>query len=228
MRIETFFLETESAFRDPFLISKFNRWFCDKRPLHLGAFSRKAVEQCGIWKPDVLMATGIAPLDDSALVEIKKMGIKTINFLTDDPWARNHKTRWFFKAVLNYDHVFTPRKSNIEDLQNLKVKNVHYVPFGYDPELQDTGYWDPEKNPEKQYDVIFVGGADHNREPFIRAIIRERLKFLLYGQYWIDRFGISNEYAKGEGEVATITEATGNAKVAVCLVRRSNRDGHCM
>ena len=49
----------------------------------------------------------------------------------------------------------------------------------------------------------------------------------LYGGYW-DQYPETCNYSRGIGSPATIRGATRAAKVALCLVRRANRDGHVM
>ncbi len=76
-------------------------------------------------------------------------------------------------------------------------------------------------------DVIFAGGADRERLPYAKALIESGLTLALYGGSW-DRFTAERPYWRGHGSAATIRKALRTSKVALCLVRRANRDSHCM
>jgi len=76
-------------------------------------------------------------------------------------------------------------------------------------------------------DIIFVGGADGDRVPYIAALANDGFKLALYGGYW-DRYHETRQWARGIVPGSEITKATAQAKIALCLVRRANRDGHVM
>src|SRR5262245_4984047 len=46
----------------------------DRRPLHLSQFSSELVKSCTQTKPEILIATGMAPLTESALRALRQMG----------------------------------------------------------------------------------------------------------------------------------------------------------
>lgn len=220
--------DTRSAFNAAWPITKINWWLRGHRPSRLQQFGRNVVEVCRSFLPTLLLATGLAPLDVSALEDIGRLGIARLNYLTDDPWNPAHRTSWFFHALPLYDHVFSPRISNIEDLRELRCKQVSYLRFAYDPQIH---FPEPPSNDKQinQYysDVMFAGNADNNRVPYIGALIRAGFMIALYGSYW-NRFAITSPYAKGHADMYTVRKAIGGTKVALCLVRRANRDGHVM
>jgi spore maturation protein CgeB len=76
-------------------------------------------------------------------------------------------------------------------------------------------------------DVVFVGGADKDRIPYITALIEAGFKVALYGGYWT-RHSETRGLARGHADPQTMRLALGCAALALCLVRHSNRDGHCM
>jgi spore maturation protein CgeB len=58
-------------------------------------------------------------------------------------------------------------------------------------------------------------------------LIRAGFKVALYGGYW-DRRAETKPFHRGHADVTTLRKATADAKVALGLVRRANRDGHAM
>ena len=204
------------------------RWhLLDRTPLRLEAFSAELVQFCRRVKPDLLLATGPAPIHADALREIGCLGVCRANYLTDDPWNPAQRAGWFIKALPQYDHLFTTRRSIIPDLGRSSSAGITFVPFAYDPALF---YAEPLTGSERQEfasDLCFAGGADADRVPYISAASRTGLRVALYGSYW-ERYKETRALTRGQADVATLRKALCATRVALCLVRRANRDGHCM
>lgn len=219
--------DSQGAFETNGIVNKLNWSLRGHRPSHLRTFSGQLVDACREQRPQWIVATGIAPIDESALKAIKGMGTRRLNYLTDDPWNPSHRAPWFMEALRHYDWVFSTRKSNIEDLREHGCPQVAYLPFAYAPTLH---YCDPpDKLEERRYcaDVVFAGGADRDRLPLLTGLIRAGFKVALYGGYW-DRQAETRPFALGHADPATLRKAIGGAKVSLCLVRRANRDGSAM
>jgi len=209
-----------------------NRWLAAaywriarRRPLRIGRYERGLLDRCVETGVSLVICVGIAPVTSRVLVELRQARIPVLNYLTDDPWNRSHFAPWFFEALPHYECVFSPRRANLADLKRSGVRHVCYLPFAYNPELHLQSPAEREEPPDA--DVVFVGGADRDRVPFISALIQAGFRLSLYGGYW-DRYRETREYARGIVPPKAVKTATGNAKVALCLVRRANRDGHCM
>jgi spore maturation protein CgeB len=195
-----------------------------KRPVKLDVFSEDVVRHCSRFKPDVLITTGSAPLSAAAVTECRARGIRCVNFSTDDPFYAGMRMRWFLEALPHYDIVFTPRRSNIEDLRRHGVLRVEYLPFGYDPTL----FFKPETvNETDASDLFFAGTADEGRLPFVAAAVEAGFDVRLRGQYW-DRYKQTRKVALGHAEIPTLRAEIAACRVALCVVRHENRDGHSM
>jgi len=207
---------------------KANWYLRSRRPARLMEFSRLLAHDCRDFSATCVLSTGIAPIDETALQRIGRLGVRRINFLTDDPWNQAHYASWFMKALPLYDQVFSPRRANLEDLRRLGCRNVSYLPFAY---ASGVHFSDPPLTAEEHRrlaaDVIFAGGADRDRLPWIQALINAGFSLALYGRYW-DRQRYTKRYFRGIVGCQEIRRAVGAAKVALCLVRRANRDGHAM
>jgi spore maturation protein CgeB len=222
-------LEIAGAYTGPFLWRVINKYLRDKRPANQTGFEQKLLQACNESRPDVLLTTGLAPLSVPVLQQIGAMGIKRINYLTDDPWNPAHRANWFLAALPCYDLVCSPRRILAVELYALGCRRVRYVPFGFD----ETLFFAP--TPAElaaaaggpAADVVFAGGADYDRVPYMQALIEAGFDLALYGGYW-HRYAATRRIARGLADVATLRVAIARAKVSLCLVRRSNRDGNCM
>lgn len=197
----------------------------DKKPLNFNQFCASVVMRCTDECPRVLVTTGSAPLTAAALDRLRSQGVVCMNYSTDDPWSPTMRAKWYLHALPHYDVVFTPRRSNIEDMLQLGCREVRYLPFGYDEFLFDSslGRATAESPPE----VLFVGGADRDRIAFMNEFVGDGPIVSLVGGYWPKDRGL-RKYAlglKGPAELFALTKA---AAVNLILVRRANRDGHVM
>lgn len=226
--LQTHLLETRLATDGPAWLRRFNWWFRGKRPTWLHWFSHEVLKTCREWQPDQLIATGIAPITQSALRKITALGVRTVNYLTDDPWNPAHKAPWFLEALPFYHCVFSLRRSNLDDLYRLGCPSVSYLPFAYEPELHYPELPATEEEREQfSSDVAFVGTGDADRVQYIAALIEAKFKVGLYGSFW-ERFSETRNHTRGQADVRTLRKAIGGTKVALCLVRRANRDGNSM
>lgn len=228
LRLRVDLCDTKQAFVGPAWRTRFNWWLRGHRPSQLRAFSRRVVELCRERRPDWLLSTGLAPIDAEALESIGALGVRRLNFLTDDPWNPAHRAQWFSAALPHYDHVFTPRRANTGMLRSLGGPRVDYLPFAYAPAAHFPEL--PEDATEQgrfAADVVFAGGADRDRVTYVAALIGAGFRVDLYGGYW-DRFPETRPRALGFAGPRTLRKAIGGASIALCLVRRANRDGHVM
>ena len=222
------FCDTTQAFHGGTLRQKIDWWVRARRPTHLRKFSHRVVRICLGVRPKWLVCTGIAPVEGWALRKIGEIEIRRLNYLTDDPWNPAHRASWFMEALPLYDQVFSTKRSLLDELRQIGCPCVSYLPFAYAPEAHF-----PEQAPANPAvnglaaDVVFVGGADRDRVPYMAALIRAGFQLALYGGYW-KRYRKTAGAARGHADLRTARQAIRAAKVALCLVRRANRDGHCM
>lgn len=219
--------DTTAAYKAAWPLRQINWRLRGHRPARLAAFSRHVLDTCETFRPACMITTGLAPLNRDGLQAITQMGIPRLNYLTDDPWNPVHHAPWFLRTLPLYDHVFSPRKRNMDDLKRLGCR-VSYLPFAYDPEQHaPPAPLTPDEQVRFDCDVVFAGGADRDRMPYLAALIREGFNVALYGGYW-DKNPETRPYARGHADTAVLRKAITGARIALCMVRRANRDGHVM
>jgi spore maturation protein CgeB len=220
-------IDVQFAYEAPIWWQKINWHLLGKRPPNLRSFHQLVVEECIKFQPQYLIATGISPLQVKTLQKISELGIHSINFITDDPWNPAHYAKWFLDALPHYSTVFSPRRVIMDELKQIGCEDVRYLPFGYDPELFFPVSPTMEESASHASDVMFAGGGDRDRVPYIAALIDAGINVGLYGGYW-ERHSETKSHNRGLADIKTLRIAIHSAKIALCLVRRANRDGHVM
>jgi spore maturation protein CgeB len=202
-------------------------WRFDRRPLRLHGYGKSLLQRCVEFQPRLVLCVGNAPVTREVLLGMQKMGIQVFDYLTDDPWNPGQYSSWFLTALRHYDHIFSPRRANLDDLKQHGCPAVSYLPFAYSEEAHLVSFPGVENNDPSRPDIVFVGGADSDRVPFMTALIQANFNLQLYGGYW-ERYTQTRPHACGHVQPRDAQRVTANAKIALCLVRRANRDGHVM
>lgn len=215
-------LEPALAMVAPTIIRRANWWLRGRRPTWLGWFGDELLRRQAALRAETVIFTGITPPGRSAVQELGRRGVRTVSYLTDDPWNPDHRAPWFLETLPAYDVVFTTRRANLADLQRLGVRDARHLPFGWDPDL-----WFPESSDHRVVDVLFVGGAEPERVPFLLALRQASMSVQVYGSGW-ERHRDVRPLSGGQADVIAVRRATTSCRLALCLVRHRNRDGHVM
>jgi hypothetical protein len=210
------------AFQAPWLVSKLNWHLRGHRPTRLEQFGQRAVELCTSFQATHVVATGIAPLPAPAIRALRKAGMRIVNWLTDDPWNAAHRAPWFLDTIREYDAVFTPRSTIVDDLRGAGARRVEPMPFAY----CSVCHFAARKFHERAA-VSFVGGADADRLRYIKTLVQAGIGLELYGGYW-QRQRALRQSARGFVDMAGYRAVVAGTAVSLCLVREANRDAHVM
>src|SRR5262245_58887226 len=89
------------------------------RPVQLHRFSNVVEAAAKRVHPEVLISTGLTPVTAKSLKRLKALGVTCLNYSTDDPFNPGRRARWFLRTLPVYDHIFTTRRSNIDDLRRI-------------------------------------------------------------------------------------------------------------
>lgn len=200
------------------------------RPLAYGAFNRAVLENARYSNPQVVVVVKGSYLNPQVLSQVKALtGATLVNYATDDPFNHNASTKDVVDAIPLYDLYASPRRANIADLRQAGARQPVHAPFGYDPAVHfPESPAGPHEAKQWASDVVFVGGADRDRWPYLEAVARiPGTNLRLYGGYW-NRNSCLRPYACGFALGRNYRLALTSSKLALCLVRHANRDGHVM
>jgi len=227
MGLPATYLNNREAFQSSPWVRRMNWWLLGRRPSRLRQYSEKVLATCRQSPPNTLVATGLAPIRAAELRAIGQLGVKRVNYLTDDPWNPAHRSAWFLAAVKEYDCIYTTRRANLGDLQRHGCKRVEYLPFAYAPEEHFPEPPTPAEREKYACDLSFIGGADADRVPYLEMLLKAGLRVKVYGGYW-DKWPSTRACWGGFVLGAELRKAVAGSKICLCLVRQANRDGHVM
>ncbi len=199
------------------------------RPLNYLAFNRDIVRTAATFRPTLALIVKGAFVSPQTLKKLSALGVKLINYATDDPFNLINSNRDLLAGIPFYDLYACPRRAMMDDIQKAGCPNVAYVPFGYEPRIH---YPEAPVNPAEiarfTSDVVFIGNADADRKPVLLPLTQmTRLSIHLRGAFWRRdaRFApLARDFAYGREYRLALTAT----RIALCLVRRANRDGHVM
>jgi len=169
-------------------------------------------------KPDLILVTGVLPLDPEVCLRAKKQGAAIVNYLTDDPWNPIHKRQSFISNLPYYDHIFSTKGSLQKRLKQAGVPSTSWLPFAYDPHLHF-----PVRG-ELGADVVFIGTGAQERLPWLNSVGKiPGIQRRIHGNSWrgISTPGWDKQQAvTGEDYCKAIK----GAKVVLGLLRQANGD----
>ena len=201
-----------------------------RRPLTRWRYNQALMIAARRFRPDIVVAVKGAYIMPATLRRIKKAtGATLINYATDDPFNRANSTPDLVAGIPAYDIYACTKRAIMNDVKRAGGRTVVPTMFGYQPSVHfpETPAT-PAGIRRFTSDVVFAGGADRDRlrdlEPLLAA---GGLSLAFYGGYW-ERDPRFRPHARGFVSGREYRLALGGARIALCFVRRANRDGHVM
>jgi spore maturation protein CgeB len=146
--------------------------------------NRLFIEKVKEVKPAVVWVFKGMELRPSSLEQVKKMGIKLVNYNPDNPFIFTGKgsgNNYVTAAIGLYDLHFTYNLSIEQILQKEYGANTAFLPFGF--EISDTLYQTCAKQ-EELVKACFLGNPDKQRAAFIMALAAQGITLDVYGNHW--------------------------------------------
>ena len=190
----------------------------DRRSWEWWNYQRLLLSQIQELKPDLVLVTGVLPLDTKIFITVKQQGGMIVNYLTDHPWNPIHRRQSFINNLPYYNHIFSTKISLRLRLNKAGARSVSWLPFAYDPELHYP------VRVESGADVVFIGTGARERLPWLESIAgMPGIKRRIHGNDWngIKTHGWEQHPAVSGKQYC---EAIKGAKVVLGLLRQANGD----
>jgi hypothetical protein len=197
-----------------------------RRPGEIRRFNELVVRRAEAFAPAIVLVIFGRHLEAATLRQIRERTRATlIAYATDNPLIPGRSRAHVLDSIPEYDIYASPRRSSLASLRAQGCRNPVHLRFGYDAAVHF-----PERAAEPNgwaSDVVFIGGADDDRVSMLTPLANSgRASVKLYGRGW-SRTSLRAHHG-GEVFDQHFRLAMTGARVAPCLVRRSNADGHVM
>lgn len=128
---------------------------------------------------DILISMAQAPISVEALTELRKRGIITALWFSED-----YLRFTYWKEVAPYyDFIFTIQKDKcLEAIKAAGCAQVHYLPMGCDPAIHTPLVLTEEEKNRWGSPISFVGAGYHNRSQMFAALASQPFK--IWGTEW--------------------------------------------
>lgn len=147
-----------------------------------GAYQRwilgRLERDCVAWEPDVVLVIKGGPITPELIRRLKaRLETRFVNYFPDNPL-------WMipFECIEAYDVFFTKERYALASLQQVGLRNLHYLPMYCVPSLHHPVTLSAEEARRFSAPLSFVGSRYDYRERFVRALADQPLR--LWGQGW--------------------------------------------
>ena len=191
----------------------------DRRSWEWWGFQRDLLARIERSQPQLVLVTGILPLQPRVFATVRAGGGRIVNYLTDDPWNPIHRRRCFLANLPCYDHIFSTKQALRQRLEAAGTPSTSWLPFAYDPALHR-----PAEPVDAGVDVVFIGTGARERLPWLEALSAlPGVNRRLHGNSWR---GLTTPGWERCGAVTgeAYNQAIASARVVLGLLRQANGD----
>jgi spore maturation protein CgeB len=200
-----------------------------KYPIDRTNFNKRSILSFIKFKPDVVIIIKGTRIFPSTLKFFKSFDNSSllINYTQDDMMGLHNQTNFFLKGLKYYDYIFTTKSYNLNEseLPSLGAKEVKFVDNAFCSHYHKPFNYFYEKN----IDIVFIGSAESNRANSILSLANAGFKIDVYGSMWdkkefkfFKHKNIKINYCELRG--FEYSKVISSAKIALCFLRKLNRD----
>ena len=139
---------------------------------------RRLERACLAWPPTVVLVIKGGPITPGLIRRVKaRLDARFVNFFPDNPL-------WMipFECIEAYDAFFTKERYAMASLQQVGLRNLHYLPMYCVPSLHHPVTLTPEDVRRFASPLSFVGSRYDYRERFVRELAGSPVR--LWGHGW--------------------------------------------
>jgi spore maturation protein CgeB len=139
---------------------------------------RRLERVCLAWRPDVVLVIKGGPVTPGLIRRVKaRIQTRFVNFFPDNPL-------WMipFECIEAYDVFFTKERYAMASLQQVGLRNLHYLPMYCVPSLHHPVTLTAEERHRFASPLSFVGSRYDYRERLVRELADTPLR--VWGQGW--------------------------------------------
>jgi len=162
------------------------------------AYNDEILRRAEYFQPDLLLAFKGYFVQARTLRLLRERDVRCYNFYPD---RMAFAGRLEQESLPEYDCFFDTKRLCATDAPNsFTVRERHFVPHGYDPEIHRSVTPQPRDKFQYGCDVGVVAGWSPRKQRFAEALVRLRpkLDLKIWGEVW-KKSGILSNYVQGHG-----------------------------
>ncbi len=198
---------------------------------HLTKHNQLLLQKAKIFEPDIIVILKGLFVEANTIEELKSRGSWVVNINHDDFFSLNpnnrSKVQW--RAIPSYDHLFTTREVNVEELLPYN-KQVSFFPFAFFPDIHKVIDLSEEASEMWRSDVLFIGTWERERAKLLEQIVKIfPAHYAIYGSQWDKvasdsplKLYIKNKELRGH----EMAHAIRYSCMSLGFLRKENRDDY--
>jgi len=191
------------------------------------AMNEKLTNVAKNFSPDLCLIMKGQRLLPEAILKIK-IETKAIlfNINADDPFNRNRgaSSDSVRRSLKIFDCYFIWSKDLVEKLNDLGLRRIEYLPFGFSPEIHHPPDVSSEENSVYRHDLLFIGNWEKRREKWLGHL--KDYDLAIWGaDYWKTRCRDRAVITKWQGRelyAEEMSNALQSSKISLNILREQN------
>jgi len=180
-------------------------------------------------RPDVVLVDNSKVIRRSTLEQIRStVGSLLVYYTPDDVMARHNLKRPLLRSFDMWDVFFTTKTFNVAELVAAGVRRPVLVGKSFDPDLHRPMTREEIGEGYEAFDVVFIGAFEPERCASLNALAEAGMRVLVHGASpgaLSGRWQMHPSIVLRPPVFATdYTRAIHNGKIALCFLRKINRD----
>jgi spore maturation protein CgeB len=196
-----------------------------RRPIDWNDLNRKVLSLVSDTRPDVVFFDNIKVMQPATLRRMRREhGACPVFYTPDNVIEAHNSSRQLEASWKEWSVVFTTKRFNAPDFEERGVRTTHVMGNAFDPEVHRPMEAQEVGSDFERFDVVFAGFVERERRDAINRLASVGLRAIVFGE------------ARSWGEMHPSVElrppayhldysrAMHTAKVALCFLRKINRD----
>ncbi len=158
---------------------------CIMRPFYRQQFNKYIVHALETINPDIIVAFKGSWIQLETIKKMQACDAWLCNFYPDVSFMCHKSLN--IQTFSYYDHIFTTKSFGIKDFaDHLGLKNVSFLPHGYDPSVHRPLNTKCDSELEQDIDISFIGTWSPHKENILSAIALKLPAYTLriWGNQW--------------------------------------------
>lgn len=190
--------------------------------------NRRLLDAVHVERPDIVLVDSARVLTRVTLADVREKGVKCLAFYSPDDVMGPHNLSFQLRRSFpDWDVFFTTKTFNVPELARLGVRRPYLIGKAYDPTLHRPLTREQVGDDFERYDCVFVGAYEAERGASINRLADAGFSVVVYGG---SVAGWSRERMHPSVVLQDLqfgelyTRALHHGKVALCFLRKLNRD----